>query len=91
MSAGVRDRARWRETVRAWLKNKPSGFTFRSRDIYCWAESGAVPLNQDDLKPYSKSSKRPFWRYVLSCALQDLYRAGELAHPGIAGQIWRVP
>lgn len=91
MSARSRSRARWRETLRAWLKNKPSGHIFHSRDVYDWAGSGAVPLQSEDLKPYAKGHARPHWRYMLSCVLHDLYRAGELQHPGIAVQVWRVP
>lgn len=87
----ARDRNRWREILRAWLKGRPSGHLFHSRDVYRWAESGAVPLLPDDLRPYCRGSSRPLWRHTLSCALKDLHRAGDLQHPGIAAQVWRVP
>lgn len=91
MSSRIQDRARWRKIIQSWLKTKPSGYIFRSREIYSWIESGAVQFKPQDLKPYVNGSTRPLWRYILSCALGEMYRAGELRHPGIASQVWMVP
>lgn len=85
-----RDRASWRTILRAWLRNKASGHLFHSRDVFRWAASGAIPLLPGDMEPISRDG-RPRWRHTLSGAMTDLHRAGELQHPGIARQVWRVP
>jgi hypothetical protein len=85
-----RDRASWRTILRAWLKTKARGHLFHSRDVFRWAGSGAIPLLPGDTQPIC-SNGRLRWRHTLSGALTDLYRAGELQHPGIAKQVWRVP
>lgn len=83
------DRTTWRQILRDWIRAQPSGTVIKSRALFAWAAQ-QVTLTRSDLRklgPYQRQA----WRVALSSALTDLHRSGELQHPGIARQVWRVP
>lgn len=88
--AESRNVAEWQRVARQWLKSKPSGFVFKSREIYAWVADGGVELLPGDLQPLS-GSDRPLWRHRLSLALYKLRCNRELLHPGISRHILMVP
>lgn len=85
----VRNRATWRSILRNWLSDKPSGYTFRSKEVYGWVLAN-VPLGATDYQKQGKNN-REAWRYHLSNALSDLHEAGELVHPGFSHLAWMLP
>jgi hypothetical protein len=83
--------ADWCSIVRQhWIKQKPSGTIFRSKDVFSWAASGAIELSPADKKPINASG-REVWRSQLSKALKRLADRRELIHPGISHHAWKVP
>ena len=83
------DRAAWRRILRDWIRRQPSGTVIKSRALFTWAAQ-QVTLTRADLRklgPYQRQA----WRVALSSALSDLYRSGELIHPGINSHAWMVP
>lgn len=86
-----KDVSDWCSIVRQhWIKQKPSGTVFRSKDVFSWVAGGAVELSPADCKPISASG-RAVWRHTLSRALKRLADQRELSHPGISSHAWRVP
>lgn len=83
----MRRRHDWVAILRDWLSSKPSGFVFKSRDVFLWAAS-AVPLSRDDRR---RIGQREAWRIQLSSALSDLHRSGELIHPSYSSYAWMIP
>ena len=82
-------RADWRAILRRWLSDKPSGYVFRSADVYRWAKTASF-LTHADLETHHRSG-RPMWRVNLSNAISDLHHAGDLIHPGCSHLAWMVP
>lgn len=80
----------WCIELRAWIRTMPSGSVFRSRDVFRWVEAGGVLLTPADMKPIGKTD-RPIWRHRLSRALSVMNYRGELVHPGMSSQAWRIP
>lgn len=85
----IRSRADWREIIRAWMRDKPSGYAFKSPEVYRWVQAN-VPLAASDHQKQQRSD-REMWRVHLSNALSDLHHAGELVHPGCSHLAWMVP
>lgn len=86
-----KDVATWSSIVRQhWVKQKPSGTVFRSKDVFSWVANGGVELSTADLRPIDASG-RQLWRHRLSRALKRLADQRELLHPGISRHAWMVP
>ena len=73
-----------------WIKKKPSGTVFRSKQIFSWVAEGGIELSAADIKPVNASGRQT-WRDRLSKALKRLANNGELVHPGLSSHAWKIP